>query len=226
MNRYLQAGVITLAILALIFSTVWLLDDSRISVLNNDIDRLGVDSESNRILLFYTQVFSAKRNPDFCLVVNQSATIRSQEGDLFFSKLAEFENANLLGNYETLKRKYLLNRIELWLYTTLLSETCNTNISQVLYFYRNKPACDECQIQGDVLETVRSECPNVKIFAISTDEGVDLVPLIQAQFGVTKTPALVLDNNRVFESLASKETILEYLKCESTVTLENVNVGN
>ncbi|GEM_PF-1025790 len=220
MNLYFKAGVITLAVLALIFAVVWFLDDSRISSLDEDVDALALQSESNRVLFFYNQVFNPTESTAFCEVLDKSATIRSDAGDTFFSKLGAYENANLLGNYDSLKKKYLLNRIELWLYTTLLVKNCNTNIQPVLFFYRTKSACPECQVQGEILEEVRSECPNVKIFAVSVDESVDLVPLIQAQFNVVQTPALVVNNRTRFDSLTNKTTVLESIACETGVILE------
>lgn len=214
MNRYLTAGIITAVILAMVFAVVWFLDDNRITVLNRDIDELSTQSESNRILFFYNQVFSPTESKEFCEVTNKSATLRSNEGDLFFSKLAEYENANLLGNYETLKKKYILNRVELWLYTSLQIKTCDSNFVPVLFFYSGKKPCSECQVQGEILEEIRNECPNVKIFALSTDEGVDLVPLIQAQFKVSGVPSLVINNKDVFTSLTPKNKLMEKIQCK------------
>ncbi|MBS3061084.1 MAG: thioredoxin family protein [Candidatus Diapherotrites archaeon] len=219
MNRYVQAGLVTAAILAVVFATVWLMDDSRISVLNGEIDSLSLESETNRILFFHNQVFDPSESSAFCEVIDKSATIRSNEGDLFFSKLAAFENANLLGNYGSLKKKYLLNRIELWLYTTMLKQKCRTNVVSVLYFYRTHPPCAECQVQGEILEVVREKCPNVKIFALAVDEDVDLVPLIQAQYGVTAVPSLVIDNNVVLGSLTDQNKLLSIVSCDDKVVL-------
>jgi len=214
MNRYLLAASITIAILAVVFAVISFLDDSRVSILNRDIDTLNTQSESSRILFFYNQVFSPTENKAFCEVTNKSATLRSNEGDLFFSKLAEYEQANLLSNYETLKKKYILNRVELWLYTTLQVKTCDTNFVPVLFFYSTKPPCPECLVQGEILEEIRNQCPNVKVFALATDEGVDLVSLIQAQFNVAATPSVVINNKDVFSSLTPKEKILQKISCK------------
>lgn len=213
MNRYLLAGIVTAMILALVFAMVAFLDNGRLSALNQDIDNLSLQSESNRILFFYTQVFNPQENTAFCDITNQSATLRSNQGDLLFSKLTNFEDASLLGNYSAVRQKYLLNRIELWLYTSLQNKTCGSNFVPVLFFYTTKRNCTECAVQGNILEELRNQCPNVKIFALSVDEGIDLVPLIQVQFGVTNTPALVVDNNMVFNRLTSKEEIIKNFKC-------------
>lgn len=214
MNRYVLAGTITLAILAVVFAVISFLDDSRISVLNRDIDELNTQSESSRLLFFYNQVFSPAENKAFCEVTNKSATLRSNEGDLFFSKLAEYEQANLLSNYETLKKKYILNRVELWLYTSLQVKTCDSNFVPVLFFYSTKPPCPECLVQGEILEEIRNECPNVKVFALATDEGIDLVSLILAQFTIAAVPSVVINNKDVFSSLTPKEAILSKIECK------------
>ncbi len=214
MNRYLLAGTITIAILAVVFAVISFLDDSRVSALNRDIEELNTQSESSRILFFYNQVFSPSENKAFCNITNQSATRRSNEGDLFFSKLAEYEQANLLSNYETLKKKYILNRVELWLYTTLQVKTCDTNFVPVLFFYSTKPPCPECLVQGEILEEIRNQCPNVKVFSLATDEGVELVSLIQAQFNIATNPSVVINNKDVFSSLTPKEKILQKIECK------------
>ncbi len=214
MNRYLQAGIITLAILAVIFSVIWFLDENRLSTLSTGVENLDLQSETNRILFFYTQVFSGGQNPDFCKVIEESATLRSNEGDFFFSKITAFENANLVGNYEIVKKKYLLNRIELWLYSTQIQKNCDTNETAVLFFYSNKTPCAECNVQGEILDSLRQECPNIKVFALSVDEGVDLVPLIKAQFKATTVPSLVVNNDRVFNRLVSRDELLQNVVCD------------
>jgi hypothetical protein len=213
MNRYLLAGIITAAILAVVFAVVSLLDDARISTLNRDIDDFGIQSESSRLLFFYNQVFSPIESKAFCEITNKSATARSNEGDLFYSKIAEYEQANLLGNYSALKKKYILNRVELWLYTTLQVKTCDSNFVPVLFFYSTKPACPECEVQGQILEEIRNECPNVKVFALATDEGIDLVSLAQAQFGISTIPSVVVNNKDVFSGLKSKQELLKDINC-------------
>ncbi|MBU0635949.1 thioredoxin family protein [Candidatus Micrarchaeota archaeon] len=213
MNRYLEAGVITIALLAVIFSVIGLLDNSRISSLDMDVEHLNIQSESNRILFFYNQVFTPEKNPEYCEIINQSATLRSDEADFLFSRLVTFEEANLMGNYENLKKRYLLSRIELWLYTTLLADSCETNMVPILYFYTGKKTCVECSVQGGILDDLRRECPNVKIFALSVDEDIDLVPLLQAQFGVTTVPSLVINNEQVFSKLTTKEELLNIISC-------------
>ncbi|MDO8625434.1 MAG: thioredoxin family protein [Candidatus Diapherotrites archaeon] len=219
MNRHVQAALVTLGILVMVFAVVSWMDSSRISTLNSGIESLSVQSETNRILFFYNQVFTPSEDTAFCDVLDKSATLRSDEGDLFFSKLVAYENANLLGNYNTLRQKYLLNRIELWLYTTLLTKQCKTNIVPILFFYRNKPACPQCDVQGQILESLREKCPNVKIFALSVDEGIDLVPLIEAQYGVHSVPSVVV-NKKVFESLSSEEILRQEVACSDQLLVQ------
>ncbi len=213
MNRYLLAGVITAAVLAVVFAIVLFLDDWRVNSLNQQLEELSIQSESNRVLFFYNQVFSPSENPAFCEVANKSATLRSSQGDLLFSKLSSYESANLFGDYGLLKKKYLLNRIELWLYTSLQNKTCNSNFVPILFFYRSKDPCPDCAVQGGILEELRNQCPNVKIFALATDEDIDLVPLIQAQFNVAQTPALVVNNEKVFERIADRNELRGQFNC-------------
>jgi len=217
LNRYLLAGLITLAILGVVFGAVLLLDDWRVSGINKDLEDLSIQSESNRVLFFYNQVFDPAENPRFCELANSSATLRSNQGDLLFAKLENYEGASFFGSYRILRQKYLLNRIELWLFTTLQNKTCGSNFVPVLFFYESTVDCPECLVQGNILEELRNQCPNVKIFALSVDEEIDLVPLIQSQFNVSTVPSLVVDNQFVFESLTTKEEILRNIKCEEVI---------
>lgn len=217
MDQYLKAGLVTIAILVVIFSAISVLENNRQDTLNRGIEDLTIQSETSRLLFFYSQVFSGDVNAGFCNVMKSSANLRSDEGDVFFSKLSAYENANLLGNFDSLKKKYVLNRVELWLYSTLLNQRCDTNVVSVLFFYPSKKPCPECDVQGEILDEIRTQCPNVKIFALSVDDGVDIVSLIEAQFGVSSVPSLVIQNKTVFDKLASRDDLMRHIACDANL---------
>lgn len=195
-----------------IFFGVWTLDQQRVSVLQDRIQELEIESETSRILLFYVQVFGDSEG-EVCQVLEHNMRQQMNRGYFLLRQLRSFQEANLLADYEQTRAKYLLNNVELWLYSTLVSKRCNFEIKPILFFYKTKELCTDCIAQGEALDQIRAECPLASIYSLAEDEDLDIVSFIKNRYGIETAPAMVINNSVVLNGLQSKDKIKRLISC-------------
>lgn len=208
---YVKALVITLVLFAGNFFFVKYLDDSRAQDLQTRVSELEDEMQSSRTLLLYTQTYN--QSSEICPALEE--TTRAQVNKLYdlFNQLQQTESSSVLSDTSSVKRRFILANSELWLYLQQLNAVCkNAGVKPILYFYPDKRDCVECRAQAQILNQVRDECKNVRIFAFPTDLDMGVVNAIKNRYAVNTTPSIVL-NEKTYEGITSKEIILARLSC-------------
>ncbi len=211
---YVKALVITLVLFSGNYFFVKYLDDSRAQQLDYRLSELQDDLQSSRLLLLYSQVFKSPKEtcPALESVVNRQVS-KLYELSL---DLQSIESSNLLASTAPLKKKFILENAGLWIYLQQFKSVCGeTSITPILYFYPDNQDCVECRAQAQVLNSIRDECKNVRIFAFPSNVDLGIVNVIKARYSVTTNPSIVV-NETTLSGLTSKDRILNLLNCVRT----------
>ncbi|HIH20580.1 TPA: hypothetical protein HA244_04905 [Candidatus Micrarchaeota archaeon] len=208
---YVKALVITLVLFAGNYFFVKYLDDSRAQQLDSSLSELQDELQSSRLLLLYSQVFKSPK--ETCPALEFVITSQVSKLYALSSELQGIESSNLLASTAPLKKKFILENAGLWIYLQQFKSVCGkTSITPILYFYPDNQDCVECRAQAQVLNSIRDECKNVRIFAFPSNVDLGIVNVIKARYSVTANPSIVV-NETTFSGLISKDGILGLLDC-------------
>jgi hypothetical protein len=213
MNIYLKAAIITLGIFLVGMYAIKSVDEQRISSLRSDIESSVMDAEATRLLFLYKDLSNDTNSTAFCSALDAMAKQQIERTFKLATALSLAQNNNVLGDYETLKRQYYLTNFELYMYQKQLERYCGAkSFEPVLYFYSLKP-CPQCIVQGQVLDRVVSECPNVRVFAFPSDYPEPVLTALLSRYGVTSVPTIIVAEQYKLEGPQEKEKIKELAGC-------------
>ncbi|MFH1056920.1 MAG: hypothetical protein V1717_03955 [Candidatus Micrarchaeota archaeon] len=208
---YAKALLITILLFTGNYFFVKYLDDTRTQELQARFSDLEEEMQSSRILLLYMQTYN--RSEEICPALEETA--RAQVNKLYdlSSQLQQTEEATSFTDTRKIKTGFILANAELWLYVQQLKEACGTSgITPILYFYPDKVDCVECKAQAQVLNSIRDECKNVRVFAFPTDLDISVVNAIKTRYSISATPSIVL-NEKTNAGLISRDSILKQIEC-------------
>ncbi len=211
---YLKAALLTLLVFISGIIIGWYLDETRVSFVKSKIDELEI-SLSNFALEeeFYRSVTTDKKT--LCnIYISKANDLAIQAGKLG-SYLESFREISKFGlhNIETLKERYFILNLRLWLYMRKLREECNYDVSTILFFYTSAKRCEDCIAQGIVLNQLKKDNPEkYMIFALDVDSNLGIINSLKIYFNVTKLPTLVINENQKVEGFITKQEIEKLLK--------------
>ena len=210
-NTYLKAAIVTVALTLLGFFFIGQLDAMRADELRKNMDDLNFASESERMLLLYTQVMG--NGSELCGYASQAATARADQAYALSQKISFYEKSNVVNaEYESIKGRYYLANAALYLNLMAENKYCtDTPYTTALFFYNVKTDCPECRAQGGVLDNLRQQHPELRIFAFPEDSGYEFINVFIRRHNVTSAPALVIDDRYVLQGLKSEGEIEPYL---------------
>ncbi|MFA5929428.1 MAG: hypothetical protein WC861_00945 [Candidatus Micrarchaeia archaeon] len=210
-NTYLKAAIVTVALTLLGFFFISQFDAMRANELRQSVDDLNFASESERMLLLYTQVMG--NGTELCGYAAQAASARSDQAYELSQKISFYEKSNVVNDeYERIKGRYYLANAAFYLNLMAERKYCtDTTETTVLFFYRVNTDCPECRAQGGVLDSLRTRRPQMRIFAFPIDSQYAFVNAFASRHNVTSAPALVIDDNYVLSGLKSESEIEPYL---------------
>jgi hypothetical protein len=206
-NKYFLALLLTFILVLLGFSFTRWADEQRLIEFKNSFDEAYLDYQSVEQLLLYESLFSD--NEHVCPVIRASIDhqIAKLRGLLFDLEVAQKQN--VFSNFEVLKRKYHFNNLQLYLLIRKAIDSCGySDLEPVLFFYSDKENCPECIVQGRVLDSLTSNCSNLRVFAIPYDFNIPLISVLKEKNSVTKVPAVIV-NGKKYVGLVSGNKLLE-----------------
>ena len=104
-------------------------------------------------------------------------------------------------------------RDRLFLYSMQEVQLCNhQNISHILFFYDDKQKCEDCIVQGGILDQVRSQCSNVRVFAFPVSTQLDVVEVLSMRYNITSAPSLVI-KNATYSKLMPVDEVKALVNC-------------
>lgn len=112
---------------------------------------------------------------------------------------------------DVLKKQYTLLQVKDFLLKKRISERCKTPLSTVLYFYATDKECDDCNKQGYVLDAIRGERPEVRVYSFDYNLDLSTIKALRSVYKIGDTlPALVVNGKTYsgFQSLEQLRAIL------------------
>lgn len=208
-NKKIFAGAIILTILVFFggLSLGYVLDSTRVSVLQSQISDLQNQFASLSIENTFTS--SLKDQSVLCTVSLERATQFSEEAGNLENTINNFQLTNQFqqSQISDLKTQYTLVNLQFWLQMRNLRESCNQNITTILFFY-NVRSCDACVAQGLVLDSIKKSDPShIMIFAVDQDINLGIVNLLESTYNLTSTPAIVIDENKTIEGFINETAL-------------------
>lgn len=190
----------SLLITILIFSSGVILnhffDFYRINEIKTVMRNHELDSDAYRVERLFSEVF----DEEACEVMTArffglKEEIKKVGADLStYSRFSIFRKTD----YDILKRKYILLQLKFYALLKQLNADCGQPYLPVLFFYTIDE--DESERQGFILEDLANSYKNqVVILAIDKDyKDEPLVPLLVEHYGITRTPAVVINEEVTF----------------------------
>ncbi len=190
----------SLLITILIFSSGVILnhffDFYRINEINSVMRDHELDSDAYRVERLFSEVF----DEEACDIMTArffglKEEIKKVGADLgTYSRFSIFRKTD----YDLLKREYILLQLKFYALLKQLNTDCGQPYLPVLFFYTIDE--DESERQGFILEDLANSYKNqVVILAIDKDyKDEPLVPLLVEHYGITRTPAVVINEEVTF----------------------------
>ena len=214
-NIYIKAAALTLVIFLIGIGFVSYLESEKFKSTQERIEDVLLDMESTKLLFLYSKTMPDSKA--FCSTLDSKISAQLEKTRGLVGDLEEARKSSLFTNLELLKKRYLLTNAELYIYLKEANNTCNNSQTvPVLYFYTDKSYFGEDEIVGKVLDSVAAECRNVRVFAFPIDSGLEIVNLMAAQFGISKSPAVVINEQKILKGPVGKDEILGNLNCSKS----------
>ncbi|MCX6769867.1 MAG: hypothetical protein NT051_04280 [Candidatus Micrarchaeota archaeon] len=207
-NVYMKAFFLTAAIVLLAFFFINQLDLMRATDLQRGIDSMLFDSESERLVYAYTQLMGNDTQA-VCSYASSTAKARATRAYELSEKIRYFEQSNVVNaDYERIKEQYYLANAALYVNVQTAAKYCGTGpYTTILFFYKTRQDCPECQAQGAVLDSVVKGNSNVRVFAFPIDTDYEFVNMLARGHNATSAPSIVVNEGNVLSGLHSEDEI-------------------
>src|SRR3989344_4361661 len=209
---YLKAVAFSIVFALAVFFIINQLDAASIGRLESKItdSQLSVQ-ESN---LFFEILSEASDKEKVCEIIQQKIDSQSMKNAGLIDAIDQAEKSVFIVDFTGLKKSYFLSNAELFFLIKKSNEVCNENNQTILYFYRDaKPLCSDCIVHGKILDEIRAKCGNVKTFAFPIDLDLGFVELFKTLYGIDTVPSMVINEQNVFNGLASEQEIMPKIQC-------------
>ena len=208
-----KAALITLAVLAVSLFVGYTIESQNYAKTEGRIGQLEDGLETSLLFMMFMETHN--QSDAMCNVLRTQINDSAQMTYNLYGEMEEGKATGLLVNYDTLRKKYFLANMRFYLMLREYMQSCgDPSLRPVMFFYSAYNVCPSCVAQGQVLDTVRYECKNVRVYAFPADvQDVPMLKYFAQYYGVTKTPSLVINDQR-YEELMSKEKIESLVGCK------------
>ncbi|MEM4499994.1 MAG: hypothetical protein QXD62_01435 [Candidatus Woesearchaeota archaeon] len=163
--------------------------------LKNDILNL-------QLSFYYSSLFN-------CSIASSLINEFENEVSALGRTLQTMDEKNMKGEYYyLLKERYHLYQIRLYLMYKTFLEVCNRKKNIILYFWGLN---NESLIQGQILDSLVSEIPEIKVFAVQKGFS-EVYTFLEKYYNVNITPTIIVNYQFKFENITSKEIIKSVLE--------------
>ncbi len=121
------------------------------------------------------------------------------------------ENGTSTEDSLELKKQYSILEVKDFVLSKQIAERCNNLPVTILYFYTDKAVCPDCVKQGYVLDAIRNQYKDVRIYSFDSNLDLTTIKTLKVVYGITESlPALVIDGITIngFKSIEEIRTVL------------------
>lgn len=195
-NILITAGVITLLLFVVIFSSNILLNKGRERVVLDKMENIVDDYKEMQAILLMIDVFG-KEMSCFALGENLAKMDKGlwETGRKIDQYRATTEQFMKDPFYLEQKKKFNMNEV---LYFTMLKQMkdlCEVNQTNVLFFYRKKEECPDCDAQSFVLTDLKKELnQEIAIFSFDVDLDISPINVLTKFYNLSSYPCTVIED--------------------------------
>lgn len=208
-----KAGLATLIIFFLgIYIGYWL-DSGRVEQIRKEYQEMDIRWSDARVQTMYYNVFGNSSN--FCepaIEANLKFADRVYEDGL---RIEQYERINkLTPSLITEKTRYVLLKLQFWLNSIELKKNCNADYTNLVYFYSHYNGTMQEEVQGAVLLDLKKDCgKNLMLIPLPIDLDIITIDIIKKQYGIEKTPTILINESIKLEGMQTKNELEKYIKC-------------
>lgn len=212
-----KAAIITVIVFVLGVSLGMLIESSRTSSIRDEYKMVEVEWADIKLQSSYFQILK----PEFCdaaIKGNLNFADRVYEEGL---KIERYENANKLASKDQLlyeKQRYTLFKIDFWLNSIYLKEKCNTNYTNVVYFYLDDPPLVEKPKQDTISlilkDLKQKHGQSIMLIPLPLNLNLATVDVIKSTYDIEVSPTILINEKSKLEGLYSLEEIEAAIKNE------------
>jgi hypothetical protein len=143
------------------------------------------------------------------------------------SKLIFSDDQEDLKRVSVIKGNYYLLEAKHMMLVNKLNQDCNTDYIPILFFYRTEEPCLNCEVQGNVLDNIKTLYPDeVMIYSFDVDASFSLVETLKQVYKVPEVMnSVVVVNEKVYVGIVDQDELVEILniKKNPVQNIENEN---
>jgi hypothetical protein len=206
MKQYIKY-ILTFVVTVAIFGGAWyasdMLNQRKFANLQATQDKISID-----ILSSETDFDLLKENS----CDTSSASVFSNDLGVLAEKISYSEqNVATPQEISALKKQYTLLEVRDFLLTKRVAERCHYTPVVVFYFYGTKEACPDCVRQGYVLDVLRQNHADVRVYAFDYNLDLSTIKALQSIYKIgAALPAVVVNGTTYngFQSLEQLEALM------------------
>ena len=208
------AGIVTLLLFIIIYSSNTLLNKGREKAVLERMENIVEDYKEMQATLLMVDVFG-KEITCFALSENLAKMDKSlwETGRKIDQYRVATEQFMKDPFYLEQKRKFNINEV---LYFTMFKEMkglCEVNQTIILFFYRKKEECPDCDAQSFVLTDLKKEMDDeIALFSFDVDLSLSSIKVLTKFYNLTFYPCTVIEDTP-YCGLYDKDGIVKLL-CE------------
>ncbi len=197
--------ILTFIVTALLFATAIYftnsLSDKKLNSLHDTQDKISID-----ILSLETKFALLKQAS--CQSFNEDSLLTEELSSLG-SRLETMENQ--LGSDDAdviqLKKYYSILEVKDYMIMNDVSTRCKLKSQYILYFYSNKPACEDCVKEGYVISALRDKYPSLRVYSFDKNLDISVVSALVSLYKIPENPPTLVINQNLYNGYQDLETL-------------------
>lgn len=215
MNTFRKAAILTILVFLLgVAFGIWV-DNYRLGSVKRFFSQIDVSWNDARLLNLYFE----RVGETYCdLMLEQNLAYNEKiykEG----LKIEEAIDVNrFTPELKVEKQRYVLLQMQFWLNSQELKEKCNFTYKNIVHLYEQTPSTKgslaEHEVQSSVLLGLKEICGSeIMLIPLAVDINLTTIDTITKQYNITEYPAIIIDENIVFQGLTSFEKLRAVVGC-------------
>src|SRR3989344_4152625 len=212
-DMFWKAGIVTLVIFISGVLLGYILENNRINEVRQDYRDLEKQWADAKIQSTFYQLMT----PSFC---NESIKENLNFADRVYDeglKLEKFEDKNIISDdilYD--KERYVLLKLEFWLNSVYLKNKCNTNYTNLIYFYAQNPTLTQKAAQNTqslILKDLKDKHgQEIMLIPLPIDLDIATINILKDKYKITDVPTILINEKIKLDEVNSMEAIENTIK--------------
>lgn len=208
------AGIITVLLFVVIISSNVLMGKGREIAVLNRMENMVEDYKEMQAILLMVDVFGKEIT---CLALGEGLTKMDKSIWETGMKIDQYRAATeqFMKDpfYLEQKKKFNMNEVLYFSMLKQMKDLCDVNQTTVLFFYRKKEECPDCDAQSFVLTDLKKELnQEIAIFSFDVDLDMASVNVLTKFYKLTSYPCVVIEE-KPYCGLYNKNSMIKLL-CE------------